>query len=290
TRAAAARARTAAGVSAESWMFLPSRSWSTPPDRARRLRHALQLAALVLGRDAVAFHGRREAARRAERQPGQRHDPRRLVDAPAQLVDGLQARLLARHQPQHHLAVLGHRAQGLEAARALVVVLEQEALEAAAAEDAGDGLVAAAGVEHRLVVAAADVERERHAGVAADRRVVHLDARVDEPVGVAAALAVALAQRGVEQRGVLGRVDLYVGAAQAHQLLDLPPRHVDDVRQVGIARGIGAGGLLRIVVRRRLLRADQRDLGRPRRSGPEVHELLAAHAAPPAELVDHDRP
>ena len=162
-----------------------------------------ELASLVLGRELVALHGRGEAALRAESQAIERHQPGRLVDARAQLVHRLEARLLARHQPQHHVAVLRHRAQRLEAARALVVVLQQEALEAALAEHARDGLVAAAGVEHRLVVAAADVQAERDARMAADHRVVHLDARVDEPVGIAAPLAVALAQRGIEQRRVL---------------------------------------------------------------------------------------
>ena len=77
-------------------------------------------------------------------------------------------------------------------------------------------------------------------GVAVDDRVVELDAGVDEPVGVAAALPVALANRLVEQRGVLRRVDLDVFAPEAAQLLDLAAREVDEIGQVGVARRIGA--------------------------------------------------
>ena len=56
-------------------------------------------------------------------------------------------------------------------------------------------------------------------GVALDDRVVELDARVEHLVGIAAALAVALANRLVEQRRVLRRVDLDVVAAEPPQLL-----------------------------------------------------------------------
>ena len=124
----------------------------------------------------------------------------------------------------------------------------------------------------------------------ADDGVVHLDARVDQPVGVAAALAVALAQGRVEEGRVLRRVDLHVRAAEPDQLGHLAPREVDDVGQVGVARRVGAGRLRRVVVGGGLLGADQRDLDRLRRAGPQVDELLRAHAASPAQRVDHDRP
>src|SRR5579864_2436486 len=105
-------------------------------------------------------------------------------------------------------------AQRCKATRTLIVVLEQEAVEQGALEDPGDRLVIALGVELALVVAAADVQREGDPGVARDDRVVHLDAAVDDLLRIAAALAIALAHLGVEERAVLGAVDLDVGAAE----------------------------------------------------------------------------
>ena len=126
--------------------------------------------------------------------------------------------------------------------------------------------------------------------MAADDRVVHLDAGVDEPVGIGAALDVARAQRGIEQRRVLGRVDLDVGAAQPHQLLDLAPVEVDHVGQVRVARRVGARRLLGIVVGGRLLGAEQGDLRRVASPRPQVRPFLGAERAFPAQLVDHHGP
>ena len=96
--------------------------------------------------------------------------------------------------------------------------------------------------------------------MAPDDGVVHVDARVDERVRIAAAFLVSIAHRGIQKRRVLRGVDLDIRAAEPDQLLDLAPREVDHVGEVGVARRVGAGGVLGIVVRRGLLRADQRDL------------------------------
>src|SRR5262249_56688393 len=134
----------------------------------------------------VAVHGGPKPALRAPRQPFERHLLGRPVDAAAQLVHRLEARLLGGDQPQHDLAIRRHYAQRLEVARALVVVLEQEPLETALLEHTLDRLVPTARAEPRLVVAAADMQAEDHARMAAAHRVVPLDARVHEPIAVAA--------------------------------------------------------------------------------------------------------
>src|SRR5438309_4192938 len=262
---------------------------SAAPDETRDLGHALELAALILRRDAVAFHGRGEAALPAQGQALERLELGRLLDAPPQLRHRLQPRFLRGHETQNDLAIGRHEAQRLEVARAIVVVLQEEALETALANDARDWLVAAARVELRLVVAAADVQTEGHARVMADHGVVHLDAGVDQPVGIAAARDVAGAQRRIKQGRILGRVDLDVHAAEPDQLLDLAAIEIHDVGQVGVARRVGARGLPRVIVGGRLLGAEQRDLRRLRGARAQVRELLAAHAAPPRELLDHDR-
>ena len=69
-----------------------------------------------------------------------------------------------------------------------------------------------------------------------DDRVVELDAGVEQSIGIAAALAVALADRLVEQRRVLRRIDLDVLAAEPRQLGDLAAREVDEVGEIGVAR------------------------------------------------------
>src|SRR5579863_6818732 len=135
-----------------------------------------------------------------------------------------------------------------EASGAGVVVLEQEPVEQRFLKDARDRLIVAFRVELALVVAAADVEREGHARVALDDRVVELYAAVDQLFWVASPLPVAFPHGRVEERSILGPVDLYVGAAKANQLVHLAAREVDDVGQVGISRRVGVLRLLGVVV------------------------------------------
>src|SRR5439155_25446662 len=56
----------------------------------------------------------------------------------------------------------------------------------------------------------------------------------------------------------------------------------------GVTRGIGDRRSLGVIVGRRLLGADQRDLEGPPRPRPQVAELLRAHAAPPSEALHDD--
>src|SRR5260370_1803460 len=126
--------------------------------------------------------------------------------------------------------------------------------------------------------------------MAMDDRVVELDAAVDQLFGVGPPLPVAITHLGIEQGGVLGSIDLDVCAAQANQLFDLTPRDVDDIGQVLVAGLVCALRLLRVVVRGRLLRAEHRHLARALCDRAQKGPLLAAHAAPPAQLLDHNGP
>src|SRR6266536_1381459 len=173
------------------------------PDLPGHPAHQLQLLPLLIGGDPVALHGRGETALRAQRQPLQGHVPCGLLDPRLELVLGLQPGFLGGDQAEHRNPVLRQVAEGLEAARAGVVVLEQEALKERLLEDAGDRLVIALRIELALVVAATHVEAEGDPGMVRDDGVVQLDAEVDQLLGGGAPLAEALAHLGVQQRPVL---------------------------------------------------------------------------------------
>jgi hypothetical protein len=233
---------------------------------------------------------RREAALRAQGEPIERDDRGRFADPRLQVFPRFHARQLRADEAQDHHAALGDEAERRECARALVVVLEQEPIELRATEDLlCDPVVAAGRVEHALVVTAADVNAERDARVALDDRVVELHRRREQRVRVAAALAVTLADRLVEERRVLRRVDLDVLAAESFELRDLATGEIDEVGEIGVPRRIRAARLVRVVIGRRLLRAEERHLGRHRGAAAQVGEFLDRHLAAPLQFLDDDR-
>src|SRR5262245_45425267 len=99
------------------------------PDLASGLDTQPELRPLLFLGEVVAVVRAGEAALRADAQVLERHELRRLVDAPLEDILGFELRQLGGNQPEHHLLALGDVAQRLEAARALVVVLEEEAVD-----------------------------------------------------------------------------------------------------------------------------------------------------------------
>ena len=86
----------------------------------------------------------------------------RLLDAALEQVLGPPARALGRDEAEHHRLARRDESQRLERARALVVVLEEVAVDLEVAEQRlGDEVVAALGRPHRLVVAAAQMRGHR---------------------------------------------------------------------------------------------------------------------------------
>src|SRR5260370_15928468 len=100
------------------------------------------------------------------------------------------------------------------------------------AEDGRYGFVIATGVESAVVVAPAYMDGKGDTGMVADNGIVHFDTDIDHLIRVAAALAIALAHLRIEQRGVLGRVDLDVGAAQAREFIHFATREIHDVGKI----------------------------------------------------------
>ena len=93
------------------------------------------------------------------------------------------------------------------------------------------------------MVAAADVDAERDARVAIDDRVVELDAGIEHPVGIAAALPVALANGLVEKRRHTAARRFARIASEAAELRDFATREVDEVGEVGVASRIGPASI-----------------------------------------------
>ena len=118
---------------------------------------------LLLDAERVALDGRGEAALRREAELVDVDVLRRLLDPALEEVLGLELARLGRHQAEHDDLALGHEAQRLEAARAGVVPLHEEAVDGELVEQRlGDEVVAALGDPARAEVAAAHVGGDRH--------------------------------------------------------------------------------------------------------------------------------
>src|SRR5690242_9901682 len=89
------------------------------------------------------------------------------------------------------------------------------------------------------VVATTDVKAERDARVTSDDGVVHLDAAIDELVGIISAGSIALPNLGIEEGRVLWGVELNVFAAEPDQFVDLGSENVDHVGEIRILSRIG---------------------------------------------------
>ncbi len=133
-------------------------------------------------------------------------------------------------------------------------------MELGAAKNFRDRSVITGGVELTLIISPAHVESEEDSGLAADHRIIHFDGEVEQSVRVIAALAVSLADLGVDQGGVLRRIDLNVSAAQTNQFSHFIAKKIDQVGEKCVYRGIGASGFFGVVVRGSLLCTDERGL------------------------------
>ncbi len=99
------------------------------PDLARRLDDEAQLRGLLLHAQVVAVDGRREPALRREAELVDVGEPRGLLDPSLELVLALELAALGGHETEHDELARRQEAQRLEAARALVVVLQEEAVD-----------------------------------------------------------------------------------------------------------------------------------------------------------------
>src|SRR5262249_3391095 len=112
-----------------------------PPHILRYADDELQLAPLRVPGDVVPLGVGAEAALGGKSETLERDEGARLVDALLQLVLGLHLRALRGEKPEDDDLVVPRVAQGLEAAGALVVVLEQQPLGGDVREDRGGEIV-----------------------------------------------------------------------------------------------------------------------------------------------------
>src|SRR5262247_2759743 len=139
-----------------------SRARPSPPDLTRDLERQAELALLVVDGDLVTVVGARKAALGAQAEILERDVLRGRFDAALEIVLRLERGHLRADQPEHHLLALRHETQGLEAAGAIGVVLQEERVHVEPGEDRlGDGVVAAARHPGGLEVAPARVDGYR---------------------------------------------------------------------------------------------------------------------------------
>jgi hypothetical protein len=89
-----------------------------------------------------------------------------FVDAAQEILFALEVWAFRADEAEDHSLGLGHEAERLEGAGTLVVVFEEKAVDGKLVEEAlGDGVVSALGVPVTAIVAAAEVNGERDAGM-----------------------------------------------------------------------------------------------------------------------------
>src|SRR5215217_4932813 len=159
------------------------------PDLPGGLDDQTEFGHLFLVAEHVALNGRGEATLGRQTQLLDGHEAASLLDAALELVLVLELAAFGGDQTEHDQLPLGDEPQRLEPARALVVVLQEEAVDLEAAEQRlGDEVVAALGGPGRAEVAPAHVGGDRHAvGLAGQRLVDLADVALMQVLGVVAA-------------------------------------------------------------------------------------------------------
>src|SRR5262249_44587582 len=221
------------------------------PDRSRRLENAFELAPLILLRDHDMVETA-ETALRTERELLDRQVSRGLLDPTLDQIERLEIGPLGGGEAEQCDLALWHERQRRKAARALVVIFEQEPVVVEPRNQAlSDGVVVAFAVPlgrdlagqgiDRPRIAATEMNAEGDAVEAGNHRIIGLDRTLHVGGRVFAAGAHALERDAVDIGSIARRVDLDVAAAGVDELADDPagggdhrgqePRHVRDERK-----------------------------------------------------------
>src|SRR6266705_912024 len=260
---------------------------ASAPDVLGGLDDAAELGDLLVVGEQVPLDRGGEPALRREAELLQRHEFARLLDAPLQLVLGLELAALGGDQAEHDQLALGDEAQRLEAAGAGVVVFEEEPVDRQLVEQRlGDEVVAALRRPGGPEVAAAHVGGDGHAIRPARQRGVDLaDVAQVQVLGVVAALGHHPALLGVVEVRQAGVVELEVGAAQLGDPPDLlgvgAAEVAPELLHVGVHARVDRGGTAAVVHHARRGNGELR--GRTRLVGQRLQRLEVIREDGPLE-------
>ncbi len=186
------------------------------PDGFGRFHNQSQFPFLIFRRDPITDGRARKATLGAQGQPIERQETTSLSNPRRELIAGFMARGFRGDQPQDDDLIFGDFPERLERARADIIVLEQQTLDADVVEDAlGDGLVSSNGQPPAALVAPSEVKPKGHLRKIADDGVVHLDALLYPAIETPSLRLVEGAGFRIDQQPIMRRIDLDIGGAQS---------------------------------------------------------------------------
>src|SRR5215831_16581791 len=193
------------------------------------LAHPLELASFVLDGKVVSNDRRGKAALRAERQAFQRHKAACFRNATNEVFRRLRLPPLGADQSEDHRFVVRDVPQRCKRPRSLIVVFEEKPRCTDALENRpGDWLIVARDEPTAFLVATTEMDGEGHVGKSRHDGVVELDPAAQPLIERPAARFIKAPGLRRQQQGIVRRVDLNIGGAEANELRDLITQDRDD--------------------------------------------------------------
>ncbi len=131
-----------------------------------------------------------------------------------QIIDCFQSGMFGSNQTEHNHLVRRHRLQRQEGPGTLVIILQQKSLGVYTLKyRLGDEIVTTFDQPTAALVASSKMKAERHLGEAIHDGIVHFDPPGQVSVHRPTSLLVKLARLGIQQKRVVGSVDLDISGA-----------------------------------------------------------------------------
>src|SRR5262252_7002128 len=258
------------------------------------LAHPLELASFVLDGEVVSNDRRGKAALRAERQAFQRHKAACFRNATNEVFQRLRLPPLGADQSENHRLVVWDVPQRCKRARPLIVVFEEKPCCTDALENRpGNRLIVARDEPTALLVATTEMDGEGHVGKSRHDGVVELDPAAQPLIERPAARFIKAPGLRRQQQGIVRRVDLNIGGAEANELRDLITQDRDDVGEEVLEACIRGFGTFRRPEIHEQAGAGQGYLCDAARAAAQIDELLGGKvpfAHEPADHAEIDRP
>src|SRR5215831_9468724 len=259
-----------------------------------RLAHPLELASFVLDGKVVSNDRRGKAALRAERQAFQRHKAACFHDATNEVFRRLHLRPLGADQSEDHQLFVWDVPERCKRARPIIVVFEEKPHRTDALEKRpGNWLIVARDEPTAFLVATTEMDGEGHVGKSRHDGVVELDPAAQPLIERPASRFIKAPSRRRQQQGIVRRVDLNIGGAEAKELRDLITQDRDDVGEEVLEACIRGSGTFRRPEIHEQAGAGQGYLCDAARAAAQIDELLGGKvpfAHEPADHAEIDRP